>query len=102
MSSEVLLGAGLLEQQTGFRHEDLLGVVQSEELQVFAYQFRQKKGVIIGEAFTSSRIFPVEGALATHFRVLHVVLVVDDLEDRAADLSSELPENAVGFKGLDH
>jgi hypothetical protein len=38
----------------------------------------------------------------SRFWIFHLVLIVDDLEDRAADLRSELAEDAIGFQGLNH
>jgi hypothetical protein len=58
--------------------------------------------VILSKALTGFGIFPVESALATHLGIFHFILVIDDFENRATDLGSELTQNAVGFEGLDH
>lgn len=80
----------------------MLRVVKAVEIKVLSDQFCDNEVLFGLEAVTCFLVLPVKRTLVFALRVLHVVLIVDDFEDAASDLSSELAQDAVGLHRLDH
>lgn len=95
---ELLLAHAVRVIQIYLGEVDLQGIVEAVEFEELANELGayHSRGAL--HDLLGIRIFPVETRLA----LLNLLLVVDDLKDAGAQLSSQLAQNAVGLQGLDH
>ena len=90
LSRKRLVCSWVMRVQVGFWHENLLWIIKFIEIQEFSYQLSQQQTIGWAAHASSIGVLPMQCTFSSGFWIFHLVLIVDDLEDRAADLRSEL------------